>query len=828
MSRHRTLALLILGYLAVYLAWVVAMAVEPARRGSLNDILVLPFYLGAALGAFAAGRMPGLEPRFVRGWRLVALAWAVSALGSALWTILPDTSWADGIAGVAYNLYYPFLLLGLALLLSLPAERRARLRLGLEGLIVAVATATLAWYFVFRHEAAAESLPWLLKRILVLCLGELLAVVGATALLYRLAGRSDFGAVRWLAIGTFAAALGDFVYEHAFLTGAVLGNVAADGILAVSATLVALAGASRPGGPTAAGQVPAVDVGLASLPYLGVGTVGLLLAGETLGRGSASGTVQGLVISGTLLSGLVIWRLVVAQREVSAEAAQRAAQDIRFRQLVDRSSDALVVLDDAGVIRFASPALERLVAAGADAVVGRSFAEFMEPESRRDFRDLLQGRAAGQLHRWRVGRGETWRDVEAVAVDLTDDPIVAGIVLNVRDVSERLRLEVELRQAQKLEAVGRLAGSVAHDFNNILAVVLGNVRLLALTSRRLEDAEERQAIERAVERGAALVRQLLALARPSPGKIATRDLNAIVVEVSSTLRTLLPTSIEIGTELAGDPLPIKVDEAQFEQVVLNLALNARDAMPRGGRLTLRADVAAVRPGDRLFERGVAPGRWARLVLADTGLGMDRATLERAFEPFFTTKPPEQGTGLGLSTVRRFVEEADGRVLIDSEPNRGTAVTVLLPLTRPVARAERPEPVPARSGQGRLLVVEDEPSLRRALTRFLERSGYSVLQAEDGTQALDRLREVDWDVDLVLTDMVMPKMGGEELVQRMRKEKPDLPVLCMSGHHELDASRRQALWTTAQFIAKPAAPEDIAARIDSMIGGVGPTAGAAVS
>ncbi len=361
------------------------------------------------------------------------------------------------------------------------------------------------------------------------------------------------------------------------------------------------------------------------------------------------------------------------------------------------------------------------------------------------------------------------------------------------DASQRRALEEELRQAQKMEAVGRLAGGVAHDFNNLLTAICGYAESLHSSAPKPSQVErDSQRILDAAERAAALTRQLLAYSRQQVLTPQLHDLTSVVDELGDMLRRLIGEHISLSVEHAQRGLLVLVDRGQIEQVVLNLALNARDAMPAGGRLAIRTELREV---DAAFVSGhpqLTAGLHACLSVVDDGMGMDEITRQRAFDPFFTTKEQGKGTGLGLSTVYGIVKQSGGAVSIDSAPGRGTQVSVYLPHVAargaiPVARTPARRATALARGLGLVLVAEDEPMVREIVTGALRSAGYEVLEAEDGEQALALAREHLNELDLLISDRVMPRLGGDALAERLHALRPALPVLLMSGYAEGEAS-----------------------------------------
>jgi two-component system cell cycle sensor histidine kinase/response regulator CckA len=515
------------------------------------------------------------------------------------------------------------------------------------------------------------------------------------------------------------------------------------------------------------------------------------------------------VLGGAALMGLLIVRLVVAQREFVAESRARMAQDARFRALVQRSSDAILVVCRAGRIRYASPPFGAMIGAIGTECSGRRLAELITFDPPDGLEAWLAQPETRPLVRWRTRDG---RIIEALATDHTTDPSIGGVVINARDVSERTRLEAQLQQAQKLEAVGRFASSVAHDFNNVLTVISANLHFL-LGGVGGQGGDELAQMETAAARGAALARQLTALSRPAPAKAATVELVAAVRAIERTLKILLPSSIQTTVTVPSTTVVVALDDVQVEQILLNLALNSRDAMLEGGRLHVRLDLAD--PAPEVAVGNEVP--WARLSVRDTGCGMSPEVMAQALEPFFTTKGPSRGTGLGLSSVQTIVTEAGGRLELYSGPDTGTMVTIWLPLTGvsvPATSARARPPVP--KGEGRLLVVDDEPAVRRIVARYLTGAGYQVVEMEDGRAALEFLDAHAGTVNLVLTDLVMPRMSGQELASRITDRWPHLPLLFMSGTPGVIAGRSEA-WASTPVIAKPLELTEVATRVAEALG-----------
>jgi signal transduction histidine kinase/ActR/RegA family two-component response regulator len=351
--------------------------------------------------------------------------------------------------------------------------------------------------------------------------------------------------------------------------------------------------------------------------------------------------------------------------------------------------------------------------------------------------------------------------------------------------SARANLEAELRQAQRLEAVGHLAGGVAHDFNNVLAAILSYADLASDATDDPDLEADLRAIQHAARRGADLTRKLLQFSRRRPGEVMIVDVNDRVADVTGMLGRTLGEDVSLRTALASHPTTALVDPVELDQVLLNLVVNARDAVSPGGTITIATEVVALAAADAEVLAGADPGRYVRLTVADDGAGMDPEVIEHAFEPFFTTKGRGEGTGLGLSTVYGIVQRHGGRVSAHSTPGEGTTIEVLLPLSEEdvAAPAAIESPTASGDGDGRtILVVEDEEDLRRALRRMLEHAGFRVLDAPDGSVALER--HTSAHVDLLLTDVIMPKgVTGVDVAEGFRSRDTDLPVVFVTGYSD---------------------------------------------
>jgi two-component system, cell cycle sensor histidine kinase and response regulator CckA len=418
----------------------------------------------------------------------------------------------------------------------------------------------------------------------------------------------------------------------------------------------------------------------------------------------------------------------------------------------------------------------------------------------------------GSLH-WLEGKGRVYR---------RPDGSPARMAGTVADISERKRSELalreseeQLRQAQKMEAIGRLAGGVAHDFNNLLTAI-GGYSSLALLELALDDPrrEYLEEIQRAGERGASLTKQLLASGRKQVLSPKLLDLNALVDDLTSLLRRVIGEDVELDWRRASAPAVVFADAGQLEQIIINLAVNARDAMPEGGILSLASSSMLLEAGDA----SAPEGRYVRLRVSDTGHGMDEETMARMFEPFFTTKDPGKGTGLGLSTVYGIVQQLSGAIRARSAPGRGTRFEIYLPERERGALSEHPESsaVPASGGTETVLLVEDESQVRKLVYEVLQSRGYRVLAAKDALEAIPLEEDFPGRIELLITDLVMPGMSGRELAQHLSATRPETKVLFISGYTDDALLRHGATTPGTGFLQKPFALEDLLLRVRALL------------
>lgn len=499
----------------------------------------------------------------------------------------------------------------------------------------------------------------------------------------------------------------------------------------------------------------------------------------------------------------------IEERKVAQIALKQSEQ--RFKSLSENSPQIIYTLASDGSFAYVNPAWEKVLGHRVDEVMGRFFVDFAPPEDRDLYVKLFK--------RIRDGK-ETLEDVTGIlyhrdgtkrvfsmygAPNFDPDGRVVGMVGIIIDITEQKRLQAQLQQAQKMEAVGTLAGGVAHDFNNLLQAVQGYADLLLLRMRREERGyREIQQIKHSAQRGAELTQQLLTFSRKVESKLRPTDLNHEVRQVHKLLQRTIPKMVNISLHLEEGLATINSDPAQMEQILMNMSVNAKDAMPEGGDLVIRTRNETL---DEAFCRkhpGAKPGKYVCLEVSDTGHGIEGDKLDKIFEPFFTTKERGRGTGLGLAMVYGIVKSHDGYVTCHSKVGNGTTFRIYLPVLDAVCVQEgegetAPAPV---GGTETILLVDDESHIRDLGSRILSHFGYEVLTAPDGESALSTIRNRLDSVDLYVVDLIMPGMGGMRFVDELRKIRPEAKVLISSGHVVEDTMKRDIEDGKLAFVKKP--------------------------
>lgn len=520
--------------------------------------------------------------------------------------------------------------------------------------------------------------------------------------------------------------------------------------------------------------------------------------------------------------------------QIQAVRKQLVEREELFRLITENAADMIAVVDATGHRLYNSPSYERILGYTAEDLGNSAPLDEIHPEDREKVTKaaaeaLRTGIGANLEYRMRHKDG-SWRTLESSASTILKAGQIEKLVIVNRDITERKHLEEQFRQSQKMEAVGRLSGGVAHDFNNLLGVIIGYGEVVqegTATSSPLRSCVEEML--KAGQRAASLTRQLLAFSRQQMLEPRVLDLNAVVNDMEKMLKRLISEDIQLRTDLDGSLARIKADQGQIEQVMMNLVVNARDAMPSGGRLDIKTNNFYM---DESFVRRypypVQIGDYVLLTVSDTGIGMDAATRTRVFEPFFTTKEKGKGTGLGLSTVYGVVKQSGGYIEVASEPGAGAEFKIYLPkvedaLADPLQTSSLSDSL---QGTETVLLVEDELSLRKLSCHLLELCGYSVLEAENGTEALKVSRENnDLPIQLLLTDVVMPGMSGRVLADELVKNRPEMRVLYMSGYTGQTVGDHGVLAEGSFFLPKPFTREGLARKVREALDGKGAAVGA---
>jgi PAS domain S-box-containing protein len=518
--------------------------------------------------------------------------------------------------------------------------------------------------------------------------------------------------------------------------------------------------------------------------------------------------------------GVILNARDITERKKSEEALRLANQTLSA--VIDTSPLAIYTLDRQRRVQSWNPAAERIFGWKREEVIGRplsTIADADQEETMAQFERMLRGEEI--LHGREARRLS--KDGSMLDVSIWTSPLrhtngeIAGIMATAADNSQRKQLEEQLRLSQRMEAVGRLAGGVAHDFNNLLTVITGYTDLL-LQEMHPAEPLRRQAeeIHKAAARAATLTNQLLAFSRKQVMQPEVLDLNRIVAELDEMLRRLIGEDIQLAAFLDPKIGRIRADPGQIEQVILNLVVNAREAMPGGGKLTIETKDVYLDENYVDLHVGVNPGRYVLLAITDTGHGMDAATVQHIFEPFFTAKK-RKGTGLGLATVYGIVKQSGGNVWVYSEPGKGSSFKIYLPRIEDPADSRDPAPppaAPARAGET-ILVAEDEDMVRGLVREILQSRGYRVLEARHGAEALE-VAARHKNINLLVTDVVMPHMSGRELMDRILPSRPELKVLFISGYTDNAMAPHGILEPGEQFLQKPFTPEALARKVREIL------------
>jgi len=490
---------------------------------------------------------------------------------------------------------------------------------------------------------------------------------------------------------------------------------------------------------------------------------------------------------------------------------------------VEQSPTIVMITDKNGIIEFVNPRFTQLTGFSFEEAIGRNPRIQKGDTPHEVFQDLWETITTGKV--WEGDLRNKRKDGSLFWEHATISPIrdesgeITHYLAIKEDITERRNLEAQLRQSQKLEAIGTLAGGIAHDFNNILTAIVGYSTLLRM-DKKLDNKSREYAnnLLGLVERASHLTKGLLAFSRKQVMKPKQVNLNDIVITIIKLISRLIGESIAVETKLTASPLPIMADCGQIEQVLMNLATNARDAMPSGGTLSIATDMAILEPENQLLTNSSQPGNYALISVGDTGCGMDEATMARIFEPFFTTKGPEKGTGLGLSILYGIIKQHHGLVTVTSTPGTGTTFTILLPLTGMVGSGGSPTVSAPLPGVETVMLVEDDPSIRLVLSDVLRQFGYRVVEAPDGERALEIFRKNAGEISLVILDIIMPRKNGRETYEAMLKIKHDIHTLFISGYPTDVITQSEFLPPGAQFLQKPVSPMELLGSVRKILDG----------
>jgi PAS domain S-box-containing protein len=525
------------------------------------------------------------------------------------------------------------------------------------------------------------------------------------------------------------------------------------------------------------------------------------------------GVVRGLICLVLLFDVYVVYQ----QLQICRIRRQLVEREELFRLISENAADMIALVNADGKRLYNSPSYAAVLGYSLEDLQDTTAFDQIHPEDRERVEE-----AAKETLRVGVGRrieyrmrhkDGTWRVLESTANTILDTTgKVEKLVIVNRDITDRRRLEDQFRQAQKMEAVGRLSGGIAHDFNNLLGVIIGYGEILEEQLGNTEPfADSIQEILKAGGRAGALTRQLLAFSRQQVLEPKVLELNACVSEIEKMVKRIIGEDVQLSTVLDAGLGRVKADQGQIEQVLLNLCVNARDAMPTGGKLTIATenfemDSAAA----SAYSYPVKVGPYILLTVSDSGTGMDSVTQAHIFEPFFTTKEKGKGTGLGLATVYGIVKQSGGYIDVASELGRGTAFKVYLPRVEEEISRETEKSRPASSvhNRGTILIVEDEAALRKLTCNLLQSSGYTVLEAADGEEALKASQLYTGTIDLVLTDVVMPGMNGRDLVKKLAPQRPLMKVVYMSGYTGQSIGCAETFSPNARFLPKPFTREEL--------------------
>jgi len=743
------------------------------------------------------------EPRTHRAWLFIALAAIGSTVGAVAETMIHIKTGKSVLplwVHIDFVLVYALFTIGLLSFPIAPRRRADRITLLFDIATVALSGVMIFWFWSVRTGVFVTSTTLEDKAIVIgYPSADLAVLLIAAILLVRSAdnrSRSIFG---YMALAYLCSSIADFWYGYLQVGTAYTRNTAIDlcwftaVLFPIFAAKSQLQHSAEPGPPKRdaarwMAEIPSIAVGLAfAMLFLAI-------------RDDRESVEVQLGAGALVMSVLAIARQRISAREAARLMSERATRDARFRALVQNSSDVVLVLDASSNATYVSPAIEGVLGLTPEDRLDRAFTEMVTPDDREEAEELLARVIAKpwttELLRCRmVHANGSLRTMETLASNLLEDPAVTGIVLNSRDISQRAALEEQLQHTQKLEVVGRLAGGIAHDFNNLLMVIGANAEfVLSDDSDLVAKREAAVEIQETTKRAAALTKQLLSFSRRDESRPVNIDPNDVVRHVERMLVRLMQHATRFQTDLTDVPIAVHVDPGQLEQALLNLAVNARDAMPAGGLLRLRTRCERIAERTPMDRGTLLPGEYIAISVEDNGAGMGPEVQSRLFEPFFTTKPIGSGTGLGLAMVLAVVQQAGGQVRVQSAPGAGTTITLYLPAIASTAKREslRPHAASLR-GSGRILVVDDEEGVRTVVQRLLRRIGYEVDAVGDADTALALLGVQPLRFDLVLSDILMPEKTGLQLAEEIIAASVPVAIVLMTGFAD-NATVREATET----------------------------------
>lgn len=807
-----------------------ALAIHSTIASSVIEFLLLVTVVWACLQT--AGRAAGYARRF---WRLMAVAFGLYALGQAMAT------YYDGVLHASFEQYWPsdilFLFhigpMALALFLGEDSadSRMYRWQRWLDFLQIGIVTLSAYFFFLYLplvlpHSRASidalyiQATAW--RGLLIAGAFLLRAMLTKSKLIRSLFGR--------MAIFLFIFAAGEVTYDSVEVWQHVPFGTWYELLWTIPRVLMVWVASSW---KAPAEAEPAVKERTSDSLLLAQFTH---IAFPLLVLGMATRAIHQqlqLAVAAVVASfGCSSVRLFLGQRaqnellsrqRENAEALRLA--EAKFRGLLESAPDPMVAVDLDGKIVLVNAQAERSFGYRREELLGQSM-DMLVPERLRDkckevrtaFFRSLEARAQGgslEIFGIRKDGSEFPVEVKLSLLDTAEGPLGSAAI---RDLTERRKLESQFRQAQKIESIGTLAGGIAHDFNNLLTVILSYSSSLAEDlTRNSKNQRAAEEIHKAAERGAALTRQMLAFSRRQVFQLRVVNLNDVIRDLLKMLRRIIGEHIEIKTNLAEDLRPLKADPGQLEQVLMNLAVNARDAMVHGGRLTLETQNVVL---DDEFVRqhvGASAGPQVLLTVSDTGTGMDSATQSRIFEPFFTTKDPGLGTGLGLAMVYGVVKQSGGSIWVSSEVGKGASFKIYLPQAQAAAETLAPKPqVAAKAGSETILLVEDDASVRELVMAILASQGYTVLAAEQLPEVESLCSKHSGNIHLLLTDMILPKVSGREIAKRVGVLRPGVKVLYMSGYSDDALIRGNGAGETCAFLQKPFSRTGLAAKVREVL------------